>query len=300
MMNHLLIIFLFITLIVSSANIFLIYVLKNKTNSKLLKYYLFFILVLFFDNFISLITDYLLLNIDKNDYSHVILYIEDLADIISLILYLFYVSKISKLILQANLFKDFYIIYRLGIFISAVTLIVVTIYYSLPLMLSFKLMLYLIIVLSIFLMLIKLKSVKQQVINKHVRNIFKFAVILFPLIIFENIKHLFNLPMTNLNGLFGPTFFIALNSYSLFIASQFLFNLEEKRVALKLENLFTKYNLTNKERELTKMVFDGYSNKQISDKLFISEGTVKNYLYRIYKKLDINSRLKLINLIKDS
>jgi DNA-binding NarL/FixJ family response regulator len=39
---------------------------------------------------------------------------------------------------------------------------------------------------------------------------------------------------------------------------------------------------------------EGLTNKQIADKLYISEGTVKNYISNIYDKTGIHDRVKLI------
>lgn len=52
--------------------------------------------------------------------------------------------------------------------------------------------------------------------------------------------------------------------------------------------------LTPRERELVHWVGAGLSNRKIADKLSISEGTVKIHLHRIYKKLQLSSRLALL------
>ncbi len=48
-----------------------------------------------------------------------------------------------------------------------------------------------------------------------------------------------------------------------------------------------------KEKHIIAYASQGYTNKDIGIKLKISEITVKNYLYRIYKKLNINNRKQL-------
>jgi DNA-binding NarL/FixJ family response regulator len=52
--------------------------------------------------------------------------------------------------------------------------------------------------------------------------------------------------------------------------------------------------LTKKEKEIVQFVLEGLSNKQISDKLFVSENTVKNHLAKIFSKLQVNNRLELV------
>lgn len=51
--------------------------------------------------------------------------------------------------------------------------------------------------------------------------------------------------------------------------------------------------LTKREDELASAVAEGLSNKDIADKLRLSEHTVSNYLFRIYEKLGLSSRVEL-------
>lgn len=51
-----------------------------------------------------------------------------------------------------------------------------------------------------------------------------------------------------------------------------------------------KKDLTPREIEILKLISKGYSNKEIAQKLFLSEKTVKNHVYNIFKKLDVKDR----------
>lgn len=51
--------------------------------------------------------------------------------------------------------------------------------------------------------------------------------------------------------------------------------------------------LTEREKEVLQLVGKGLSNSEIAKKLFISEGTVKNYISNLYGKLELNDRSKL-------
>lgn len=51
--------------------------------------------------------------------------------------------------------------------------------------------------------------------------------------------------------------------------------------------------LTPREVEIVQQVVAGLRNKEIAKRLFISEGTVKMHLHRVYQKLGVDSRLKL-------
>lgn len=51
--------------------------------------------------------------------------------------------------------------------------------------------------------------------------------------------------------------------------------------------------LTDREREVLQLVGKGMSNTEIAKKLYISVGTVKNYISNLYSKLEVNDRSKL-------
>lgn len=57
--------------------------------------------------------------------------------------------------------------------------------------------------------------------------------------------------------------------------------------------------LTNREFEIAHLVAEGKNNKEISEILFITEGTVKNHLTRILSKLEIRDRTQLAILMKE-
>lgn len=58
--------------------------------------------------------------------------------------------------------------------------------------------------------------------------------------------------------------------------------------------------LTNREQDIFKLLLDGSTNKHISFKLNISEGTVKKIIYNIYKKFNVSSRIEIIKLFSNS
>jgi DNA-binding NarL/FixJ family response regulator len=53
-------------------------------------------------------------------------------------------------------------------------------------------------------------------------------------------------------------------------------------------------SLSGREREVITLVGEGLKNKQIAERLFISETTVRHHLTSIFSKLDIASRFELI------
>ncbi len=59
-------------------------------------------------------------------------------------------------------------------------------------------------------------------------------------------------------------------------------------------------NLTKREREIFTLLATGYENDMISDKLCISEQTVRNYVSTIYDKLGVKDRFEIIRLANQS
>lgn len=64
-------------------------------------------------------------------------------------------------------------------------------------------------------------------------------------------------------------------------------------IPAKAEADFEAYGLNKKEEEIIVLVADGLSNKEISSRLFLSEGTVRNYISTILEKLELRDRTQL-------
>lgn len=57
--------------------------------------------------------------------------------------------------------------------------------------------------------------------------------------------------------------------------------------------------MTGREKEICTLLSRGHTNRQIAEELYISEGTVKNYISSIYEKTGVHDRAKLIVALKD-
>ncbi|SEO56973.1 two component transcriptional regulator, LuxR family [Amphibacillus marinus] len=58
------------------------------------------------------------------------------------------------------------------------------------------------------------------------------------------------------------------------------------------------YHFTAREREVLLLLLKRYSNSEIAAKLFLGEGTVKNYLSIIYRKLHVKNRKQALEILE--
>lgn len=64
-------------------------------------------------------------------------------------------------------------------------------------------------------------------------------------------------------------------------------------------DLDTELNFSEREMEISSMMVQGFTNKQISAALYITEGTVRNYISNIYSKIEIGDRTKAVLYLKE-
>lgn len=63
-------------------------------------------------------------------------------------------------------------------------------------------------------------------------------------------------------------------------------------------NTQSSYSLSPREIEVLALVAEGLNNQEIASELFLSQGTVKNYISAIYSKLETSDRIKAANKAK--
>ena len=82
-------------------------------------------------------------------------------------------------------------------------------------------------------------------------------------------------------------------------------------IALKTLNYIKKSSLTSsspavenmlsqREMDILKELKNGLGYKQIADRLFISEGTVRKHIENIYRKLQVNNKVSAVNMAVDN
>jgi DNA-binding NarL/FixJ family response regulator len=58
------------------------------------------------------------------------------------------------------------------------------------------------------------------------------------------------------------------------------------------------FKITEREIDICKLLCEGYTNKQICDQLYLTIGTVKNYVTSIYNKLGVSNRTSAVLFLK--
>jgi DNA-binding CsgD family transcriptional regulator len=139
----------------------------------------------------------------------------------------------------------------------------------------------------------------QQVIHDHDRKI--IAPSLFLIMIVQCVPLLFYTTQTWIAVVFifafflGNTFLPVYFSYGTLLPS---FAAEPGK-NIPFEEFCIRFEVSPRESEVIREICNGLSNKEISDKLFISLQTVKDHTHHIYIKTNVKSRVQLINLVKD-
>ena len=57
-------------------------------------------------------------------------------------------------------------------------------------------------------------------------------------------------------------------------------------------------HVTKREKEILILIAKGCTNRQIAERLFISEETVKKHVKNIFKKLEVNNRIAAIRKVQ--
>ena len=65
----------------------------------------------------------------------------------------------------------------------------------------------------------------------------------------------------------------------------------------KLNAIASIHKLTVREREVMELIYKGYTNPEIGEKLYISINTVKKHTHNVFEKLDAGNRMEVVYLI---
>ena len=84
------------------------------------------------------------------------------------------------------------------------------------------------------------------------------------------------------------------------ILKQFNFQPETKPSLIKDKNTGNLLeHLTEREIEILTLLSRGLKNREIGDKIFLAQTTVKRHIYNIYQKLDVHSRIEVVTKARE-
>ena len=67
-----------------------------------------------------------------------------------------------------------------------------------------------------------------------------------------------------------------------------------------LSKLIKDHQLTRRQSEILALILKGYSNKDISKELHISNNTVKTHIHHLYEKLNVKNRMEILQRIREN
>jgi DNA-binding CsgD family transcriptional regulator len=152
----------------------------------------------------------------------------------------------------------------------------------------------------IFSLLITIPKKRSSIIHDHDRKIIAPAV--FFIMLLQSVLLVFYTSQHFLALGFILTFFAGNSFLPIYLNYGTIISVfaDDNKKDLSFEDFCKRHEVSPRETDVIREICNGLSNKEISEKLFISLQTVKDHTHRIYSKTNVRSRVRLINLVKES
>lgn len=66
-----------------------------------------------------------------------------------------------------------------------------------------------------------------------------------------------------------------------------------------IDRIAAMHMLTQRERDVFALAYEGKTNPEIAEELFISKHTVKRHMHSIFEKLDVSTRIELVHMVRN-
>ncbi|MCX7820241.1 MAG: LuxR C-terminal-related transcriptional regulator [Brevinematales bacterium] len=166
----------------------------------------------------------------------------------------------------------------------------------------YSLLLILIILFSLWLIITNISKMEKQIKNIMLKIVSVVILFLPGFLVDANFEILQNrlkvIPKVfNFIGLF----YIVWNVFTIYYAFIFLSSITDNSSVINVlpKDFLVYYNITEREKKILEMLLSGYTNKEIAHKLCLSEGTIKNYIYVIFQKLNISNRMQIVRKVSE-
>ena len=164
-------------------------------------------------------------------------------------------------------------------------------------------LLYASILYILLLFFIRHRKVPQSPLLKTTRSIAVSAALYTPTFLLDDLRTTLFLEVGHASIHFRlrlfPLYYLVFNGLLLYYGFRYFLapRIETGAGAATVsESFLSKYNITPREKELIRLLVEGYSNKKIGNALFISPATVRNHLHNIFEKTGVSNRVELIRL----
>lgn len=170
---------------------------------------------------------------------------------------------------------------------TSLTQKVIVVFYTIELIISA----YVFVVLLLY--SFKLKTRQQKIFT------FRFAIILIVLVVLRSVSmHFSNSHI--IIGLYFILLFFAGNLSLILLTKVYLarFGVIYQETKPEIEDLFEKYHISKREKQIIEEICKGKTNQQIADELFITLQTVKDHTHNIFKKVEVKNRVQLTQMFR--
>ena len=156
-----------------------------------------------------------------------------------------------------------------------------------------------IVVYSIVVTTRHLQNIRDKRIGALVKRLVIAGSILDALMIFQAISRQTSLASFPLGSypLVKVLFYLVITGILLAFGVQFLSQQEIAPFSPLPDEIVKQYGISPREGEIIIMLVQGYTNRLIGEKLFISARTVKNHIYHIYQKTGVTNKIQLMNIL---
>lgn len=159
---------------------------------------------------------------------------------------------------------------------------------------------YLVLLLTLVIINRNTYRIKMKSVAISVGLYIKILLVFLPIFIVESLFLLFMTEDYEIKYLSLPhiLFILLWNVMNMVLISKYFFKPISEKNNIDINRDFLKeYGITPTEMEIIKLIKNGLSNKEIAFERQSKEKTIKNHVYNIYQKLEIRSRVELINLL---
>ena len=156
----------------------------------------------------------------------------------------------------------------------------------------------------VFLLYFQSKVFKSRIQKRLLQTLSLFLFLIFTASLFLDASQIFEVVTLEEYLLYKSVVIYVLNLVSLVKLRGFVKNIFPQETGpvgtnVSIEHLFQKYKLTEREQQVVRLICSGKSSRDIENELFLSPHTIKEYIYRIYRKTGVKNRVQMVNLFRE-